>query len=88
MVSRPIPEPVPQVVVTQIKEKFGSLRFYYDGGDAKIDGMVDMAESWAAHTCETCGNPGVNRSIRGWLTTLCDTHYNKRIESIKGDMHG
>ena len=83
VMSDSIPEPVSQVVVTQVKEKFGGLRFYYDGGDAKIDGMVDMAESWAVHTCETCGNPGINRSIRGWLTTLCDMHYNERLEKIK-----
>lgn len=88
VMSRPIPEPVPQVEIRQIKEKFGGLRFYYDGGDDKIEGMVDMAESMSVITCETCGNPGVNRSIRGWLTTLCDMHYNERIESIKGDMHG
>jgi hypothetical protein len=31
------------------------------------------------------GNPGVNRSIRGWLTTLCDVHYNERIEKLKGE---
>lgn len=79
----PLPEPIEQVVVEQIKEKFGGLRFYYTGGDEKIDGMVDMATSWAEHTCEECGSPGVNRAIRGWLTTLCDVHYNERLEKIK-----
>jgi hypothetical protein len=83
--NRPIPEQVEQVTVDQIKEKFGGLRFYYTGGDSAIDGMVTMAESWAAHTCETCGSSGVNRSIRGWLTTLCDVHYNERIEKLKGE---
>lgn len=64
---------VPQVVVTQIKEKFGGLRFYYDGGDEHVSGMVRMAESWADHTCEMCGAPGKLRR-GGWLTTLCDEH--------------
>lgn len=68
-----IPDDVPQVVVRQIKEKFGGLRFYYDGGDARIHGMVTMAECWAASTCETCGAPGKPRS-GGWLRTLCDHH--------------
>ena len=81
--NRPIPEQVPQVIVTQIKEKFGGLRFYHDGGDDMIEGMVHMAESWAAHTCETCGNHGVGRSVGGWLTTLCDMHYNERLEKFK-----
>ena len=66
-------EVVPQVVVRQIKEKFGGLRFYYDGGDDEITGMVRMAESWADHTCETCGNKGERRN-GGWIRTLCDKH--------------
>ena len=63
----------PDVIVTQIKEKFGGLRFYYDGGDATVDGMVRMAESWAARSCEDCGAPGKRRS-GGWIRTLCDHH--------------
>lgn len=59
--------------VAQIKEKFGGLRFYYDGGDDEISGMVRMAESWASHTCEECGNKGVTRG-GGWVRTLCDVH--------------
>ena len=64
---------VEQVVVRQIKEKFGGLRFYYDGGDDEISGMVRMAESWAAASCETCGDRGQRRS-GGWIRTLCDKH--------------
>ena len=67
---------VAQVTVNQIKEKFGGLRFYYSGGDDTIDGMVRMAESWAARSCETCGNVGKSRP-GGWIRTLCDDHYNE-----------
>lgn len=70
-------EAVPQVTVDQIKEKFGGLRFYYSGGDAAINGMVSMAESWAAHSCETCGAPGERRD-GGWIKTLCDHHEAER----------
>lgn len=63
----------PDVVVAQIKEKFGGLRFYYDGGDDVVDGMVRMAESWAARSCEVCGHPGESRQ-GGWIRTLCDKH--------------
>jgi hypothetical protein len=66
---------VAQVTINQIKEKFGGLRFYYSGGDDTIDGMVRMAESWAARSCETCGNVGKSRS-GGWIRTLCDEHAN------------
>jgi hypothetical protein len=68
--------------VQQIKEKFGGLRFYYDGGDDHISGMVDMAESWANHTCETCGNKGERRS-GGWIRTLCDVHEAEHQERMK-----
>jgi hypothetical protein len=67
---------VPQVVATQVKEKFGGLRFYYDGGDDHISGMVRMAESWAANTCEECGAVGKLRT-GGWIRTLCDHHENE-----------
>lgn len=62
-----------QVVAAQVKEKFGTLRFYYDGGDDYIGGLVSMAESMSGVTCETCGKPGKLRE-GGWLRTLCDEH--------------
>lgn len=80
--NHPIPDEVEQVVVAQIKEKFGGLRFYYDGGDSKIDGMVRIAESWAAKHCEECGKPGVQRNT-GWIKTLCDEHEEARQARMK-----
>lgn len=70
---RVVREPVSQVVLQQVKEKFGTLRFYYSGGDEQIYGMVRMAESMSAVTCEECGNPGRSRR-GGWIRTLCDKH--------------
>jgi hypothetical protein len=70
-------EKVPQVVATQVKEKFGTLRFYYNGGDDVIDGMVRMAESWSAVACEECGAPGTQNG-QGWIKTLCETHRKER----------
>lgn len=65
--------PIPQVTVAQIKEKFGGLRFYYDGGDDQIYGMVRMAEAWADSSCEECGAPGTSGG-KGWIKTLCPIH--------------
>ena len=73
---------VHQVTVAQIKEKFGGLRFYYSGGDDAIDGMVRMAESWAARSCEECGAPGKSRD-GGWIKTLCDHHEAERQQRKK-----
>lgn len=63
----------PQVVAVQVKEKFGTLRFYFDGGDEMVHGMVAMAEYMSKHTCEKCGKPGKLRP-GGWVRTLCDEH--------------
>ena len=67
---RPVPESIPQVTLDQVKEKFGTLRFYYQGGDDYISGMVSLAESMTAVTCENCGNPGSCRG-GGWVHTYC-----------------
>lgn len=70
---RDVPDKCHQVVVEQVKEKFGSLRFYYRGGDDQIDGMVRMAESMSEVSCEECGAPG--KSNRGgWIRVGCPTH--------------
>lgn len=71
-----IPE-VKHIVVQQIKEKFGGLRFYYHGGDEYVHGLVSMAESISLHTCEMCGNVGKPRG-GGWIRTLCDYHEQER----------
>lgn len=71
-----INDEVPQVVAVQVKEKFGTLRFYVDGGDDTTDGMIRMAEAMSAVTCEVCGSPGESRG-GGWIRTLCDLHAQK-----------
>jgi hypothetical protein len=76
-----IPDEVAQVIVRQIKEKFGGLRFYYNGGDDEISGMVRMAEAWANRSCETCGAPATKQTT-GWIKNVCDKHFNE-IENRK-----
>jgi hypothetical protein len=73
---------IPQVVVEQIKEKFGGLRFYYQGGDEQVHGMVRMAEAWAANCCEECCAPGKRRN-GGWIRTLCDHHEAEHQERLR-----
>ena len=78
---------VPYIVIDQIKEKFGGLRFYYSGGDEQIHGMVRMAELWAGRVCEKCGNKGERRH-GGWVRTLCDTHeaeYQERNKNMRSE---
>jgi hypothetical protein len=67
---RKVPKSIPQVTLDQVKEKFGTLRFYYSGGDDYISGMVSLAESMTGVTCESCGNVGERRG-GGWIHTYC-----------------
>lgn len=66
-------EKVHRVVAEQVKEKFGTLRFYIQGGDEYVYGLIRMAEGMTAVTCEQCGSPAQTRH-GGWVRTLCDTH--------------
>ena len=64
--------------IGQIKEKYGTLRFYMNG--AEVDGseeLIEAAEEKSAKTCEVCGKPGETRST-SWISTLCDDHYGVR----------
>jgi len=72
-----------KVIIAQIKEKFGGLRYYADGDiDEQMDGMIDFAESLSYTICEECGAPGKLRS-GGWLRTLCDKHEEERQSRYK-----
>lgn len=57
---------------TQIKEKFGGLRFYTNSASDSIHQLIDEAEETSLVTCEECGLIGKRRS-RGWIRTLCNS---------------
>lgn len=58
--------------VLQIKEKFGSLNFYYRGGNDKIRDLVSAAEKESYKICERCGSrEDVTTAGPGWILTLC-----------------
>lgn len=63
----------PQVEAVQVKEKFGTLRFYTAGHNDTQEGMIRFAEAMSAKTCETCGAPGRVKGDR-WLKCGCDEH--------------
>jgi hypothetical protein len=56
--------------VLQVKEKFGTLRFYCPGSDA-IDKYVRLAHRLSVVTCEDCGKPGTSNDS-GWIRTQCE----------------
>lgn len=68
-----LPEDAPnyfQIEATQVKEKFGGLRFYVNYYDDYVRGLISMAETMSYKICEQCSNPG-KPNEEGWITTLC-----------------
>ena len=60
-----------QVTCTQIKEKFGGLRFYENGADNVVDGMIKMADFICSNTCQECGSRNDLGQTKGWIATMC-----------------
>lgn len=65
-----------RIEAVQVKEKFGTLRFYIGGpdfNDERVQAIVRRAERRSAVECEECGAAGKGRG-GGWIRTLCDAH--------------
>jgi hypothetical protein len=62
-----------QLVIVQIKEKWGGLRVYVDGGDAFTKGVIALATEVSLTMCEVCGQRG---SLVGdpWVSVRCAQH--------------
>jgi hypothetical protein len=61
----------------QVKQKFGTLRFYLNKSSfsmsEKVETLIREAEAISGETCEECGNSGSLVSGRG-VQTLCINH--------------
>lgn len=78
-------------MIQQIKEKLGTLRFYYDD-DGKFNypdavknsifALVSRAVGKSANICETCGKWGELRVDGGYWFVSCDEH---KRNSITGE---
>ena len=73
-------------VASQVKEKFGGLRFYVQAATDKHYQYINFAESMSYRTCESCGAPGKTYTD-GWHVTLCDIHaeMSGKTEEYKSD---
>lgn len=67
-------EPVKQTIFRQVKEKFGALRIYSEGGDAYTRAITAFTEILSIFTCENCGkmDQTIGRT-QGWIQSLCPT---------------
>jgi hypothetical protein len=60
---------------SDVKEKYGTLRFHMDTETDEMSKLIAKAEAKSSETCEHCGGKGLLRGLR-WVTTLCDKCYN------------
>lgn len=67
------------VGVVQVKEKFGTLRFYTDQvGPPDYEDMINECEVASARICEWCGGAGTLDNSGYWMLTLCEDCKQKR----------
>lgn len=64
------------ITLSQVKEKFGSLRIYYRGGDSRISVLFGIAELVSENICELCGAAGTLSTRQGWMRVRCVIHEN------------
>lgn len=69
--SKKIVEIDPDVRAVQVKEKFGGLRFYTNGGNDEVYALINNAEDLSYKTCEYCGSTENVTQTRGWIVSLC-----------------
>lgn len=69
---------MPPVVVNQVKERSGYLRFsirggYLHGGNAETHRLIEIAQERSLHTCEECGQQGklIETGIASVLCPSC-----------------
>lgn len=69
---------LPYMKIIQIKEKFGTLRFYTCGyHNAVVARLVGIAEDKSYNVCELTGEPGLLCQKGGWLRTLSEDKRNE-----------
>ena len=63
----------PDLIVEQVKPKFGGLRYYVSPHDPEAEKIIMRAEAESFETCEECGKPG-KVGGKSWVRTLCPSH--------------
>jgi len=60
------------VYASQVKEKYGTLRFYMSQETDDIADLIEEAEELSEKTCEVCGEPGTLGQKGYWLCVRCE----------------
>lgn len=64
----------PQVVATQVKEKYGTLRFYRHESSKGQNAMIELAVELSGRICDVCGAPGASVDVGRIRATRCANH--------------
>ena len=65
-------EEIEDISILQIKEKFGTLRYYASCTSNKAEDIIQKYEDLSGDTCEDCGNVGdIAKQSGGWVRTIC-----------------
>lgn len=70
---------------SQVKEKYGALRYYMDYATDEMYKLIDEAEAKTYKICENCGSEGKNESDGGWWRTECALCKEKRQSKRKSN---
>ena len=68
------------ITVTQVKEKYGGLRFYVGSAPFAVLDVLDECERLSYTICEQCGSDTAEPRPDGWIKTLCDACFDLRKE--------
>jgi len=60
------------VIVVQVKEKFGGLRIYTNFYTEEVKNIISAAEVTASRTCEFFGSIEKVSAKGDWIKTLCE----------------
>ena len=61
-----------KIIIKQVKEKFGTLRFYTSFETDELSELISNAEDESSKTCELCGSKEHVGHTFGWITTCCE----------------
>jgi len=68
--------------ITQVKEKWGELCWYYEGGNQRVRDLTIEYEKRSRNTCINCGKTPTKYYTKGWITYICedcaDKYYAKK----------
>ncbi len=70
---------------SQIKEKYGSLRWYTDNWHDSFKDIIKKYETLSYRTCEVCGKRGKTKNGKGWVVTVCKDHEDREQNQTDHD---